>query len=916
MASTYQKITQPIRNIGETISNKFFPRQTETRTTIPATKVYDVTPSNPRGTPAPTPEIFKPKPNPFSKGSGGGSGGYSIQNPSGQGGIEISLTGERTTIIYQPDISRANEQARQQQTALRETARQQFLNYASGQQRQNVFAGKISEPQLYERQIGEFTPEGETNKKIPVTKIFYREPQKQTTTTGEKTNIYEREATPQEIKYFREQSKVLEVLPAPITTLEKFRQQQAIIKFQKTTSANKGEDVSYKQEVLNLGLGFVVSYVDSVEFLSNLFTNPLETVKSIPASIKQGGSYLSSGQFASDLNTNPSYIFGYAGGIYSQFKVGGKAYNYVAGKKEIITPIRNLKIPEFTENQIYVVKGGKEFKLSSYDITGELKPPREKIITTQLRLDLGGKNAPNFLRYRTLTGEKALIKSYISKEILPAQPFRIQTTAPAINNLPFEVVEARGGSNILRYKIISGESSLINPRINNLIKLDEYLLKQYVEAQTQRGIPASIQTAKTFTPRFTEFESSIIKATKTGKYNLRTQTQTLIDNDILQTQNLKDLKISFGNKKTFAEVSYKNLRLEAGKGRTTDLNLALTRTKELLETPELKILTSETFFKDVTKPLSRATGKTPRLKGTVFIKQEPFILDTAPANFITPANIKKTPLSESFKQFQQLEQNKILSKVLPKTPAVKTITKIINPITEQGIIKNSLALESLTRQQTKTPSMFKERTLTTQRNIPSLIEKEALKEDTLIKQIQQPKLLEKNLLKEDQLTKLIQAQKLQEKLLQKPLLKTGEKNIFIPTPIMSNRIYPAREKKKKQRKFLRQAPAYSVFLKQRGKYTPFGSGLPKGLALQKLDIGLRTKLSRTGKIVQTKQDTDLQDISFDLDKQVFRQYKQKNKKQIPLPFGNYIQRSKYSLSPIEAELLQQSKKSSRRRFKW
>ena len=107
-------------------------------------------------------------------------------------------------------------------------------------------------------------------------------------------------------------------------------------------------------------------------------------------------------------------------------------------------------------------------------------------------------------------------------------------------------------------------------------------------------------------------------------------------------------------------------------------------------------------------------------------------------------------------------------------------------------------------------------------------------------------------------------------------------------------------------------PAYSGFIKRRGVFIPYFSGVPKGIALKDLTKGLRTSLSRTGFIKQSGEETTIQDISFNLDKKVFRDYRQIRGKIQPLPYGTTIKRTSRSFDTPEEKYL--IKASRRRKF--
>jgi len=328
---------------------------------------------------------------------------------------------------------------------------------------------------------------------------------------------------------------------------------------------------------------------------------------------------------------------------------------YATKRITTIAPTRKVLTPSFVEKQVYGISQGKQHKFSTYDIVGEYKPPRLKTVTSRFRQQLG-------------------LKPLSTKDI-PAKGFNIQTVSPAIDNFPFQVVEKRTGSNILRYKTISGDSFPINPRVSKLSNVDDFLLRRYVEGKT--GLPTSSETAKVFAPRGSDFQLSDISTIKTHKFNVKGKKTTFIDNRLYKNVEADSFKVRIGSDKTYAELDFGKVKFEAGKGKTTETSRALTRTKQIVDTPDYEVLKSETYFKDVTKPGARASGKTPKLTGEIYIKKEPILIDSvSDVTFINTADIVKTPLSKTFQVQKQVSP---LAKIFPKIPPSKTITKLAPP---------------------------------------------------------------------------------------------------------------------------------------------------------------------------------------------------------------------------------------------
>ena len=113
-------------------------------------------------------------------------------------------------------------------------------------------------------------------------------------------------------------------------------------------------------------------------------------------------------------------------------------------------------------------------------------------------------------------------------------------------------------------------------------------------------------------------------------------------------------------------------------GKRTDLNQAVTRQKQIVESPNIDVYSSQTVFKDISKVNARASGKTPKLRTTLYNIKETLVLDSEPIKIIKPSSNKKTSLSSTFKEQKALQESKPvnLPKLLPKTTGTtKTVVK-------------------------------------------------------------------------------------------------------------------------------------------------------------------------------------------------------------------------------------------------
>ncbi len=512
------------------------------------------------------------------------------------------------------------------------------------------------------------------------------------------------------------------------------------------------EGLSQKQETALLrgatglglaefGVGLGLSLQTGVETTGKLVTAPIKTTKEIITSIPELPKQLPA--IMSTIETRPSFALGYATGEIAQAKALGLGISKFKRIK-ITKPLRPVRTPYFTEKQMFVVSKGKEIKLSTYDILGEYKPPMVEKITTPFRESLGFK--PIKVKY------------------IPPKKFSIKTLGYAVGEKPFDVSLVKAGKRTADIFEVRGVSKFIEPRVDiaKLTKVEKFALGKLRPPAPEKFLGKMFK-------RGADISLSDIEITKLARAKPSTKALSL------------KLK-------------------EAGKLR--ELSKAITETKPLLETPSTRIFTSETYFKDVTKPFARAIGKTPKLKGIIYQLKEPLILDAEKvAKFISPVGIKKTPLA---KTFQELKTKQIFTAPKPiiKIPEVKTTMKIIAPpkiktpalaslsqlklVTGLGVIEGRfprgiLGEKIIIKPKVKEISKLKE--ITKIKQISKVKEISKLKEITKIKQV--PKVKQVSKLKEitklKQISKLKQLQKL--KLIPKLKLLTKPKTKYTPFPI-------------------------------------------------------------------------------------------------------------------------------------
>jgi hypothetical protein len=556
-------------------------------------------------------------------------------------------------------------------------------------QQNNILLSKLKKQSssakavLYEKQVDSFRPEGKT-KDIPVTKVYY----KQGTT--------ERPATNEEQQYYKTQTNVVQASTKKVNVpYQKIKE-----KVTKTTGTiNEGLYTGITKRIENtgkkaynkipVGVRERISLSDSklsnniagntVRFskgvVGGIYTDvrdqPLKNVALIGGGAIVGGTirgisygakavskapyikpiakslstkvrtikivggtglltYYGSG-ITSQVISAPTYqekgkVIGIAGKDVALFGYGAtkgtKAGDFLFRPIRVREPIRPVKVPEAKEVSFDVITGGKEYTLSKYVIEGEVRPPIRKYTTTR------------FKQYFDIQPKPKNVKT------IPARTYRVETLSPVVNNKPFAVSEIRQGSKVGRLSYIQGKTESFNPKIelDSLTNTERYTLNKMIESRT--GLPASEKTSKIFFKEGADLTKSFIKSEKLSKINV------------------KDRKVNI-----------------LTMGKRVNLNQAITRTNVLRDTDDYTLYRSSTFFKDVTKPFSRSSGKIPELRTTILRIKEPLVLDTDSPTIIKTTGTTKTPLSVTFGKGLKtttLQTYKEMPKVLPKVTTTKT----------------------------------------------------------------------------------------------------------------------------------------------------------------------------------------------------------------------------------------------------
>lgn len=99
----------------------------------------------------------------------------------------------------------------------------------------------------------------------------------------------------------------------------------------------------------------------------------------------------------------------------------------------------------------------------------------------------------------------------------------------------------------------------------------------------------------------------------------------------------------------------------------------------------------------------------------------------------------------------------------------------------------------------------------------------------------------------------------------------------------------------KDKRLFNTKETYNVLVKRRGKYVPIATDLTRGKAKRLLSNRLQTEISRTGKLVKSGRKKEIfGEDSFELEKNIFRDYKIRKGKKIKLS-DEYIQRTSANL---------------------
>lgn len=513
-------------------------------------------------------------------------------------------------------------------------------------------------------------------------------------------------------------------------------------------------------------------------------------------------------------------------------------------QKFIVTePLREVRKPYAVETITSEINMGKLTRYSDYAIFTEQAPPRIQYTTSLYRESIG--KIPKDIIY------------------LPSIVSKTKTPFLATAERPFITLETVGGK-VGKLTEVSGTSTPLDIlSYKTLPKSQQFLIQRLAESKTG-GIPVAEKNLfKILSPKDLRFISDIdIK--RLGKFKIKKE-YNILEPVLPRKLGMKEPKYLTGFGEPYFSTPQKMTRFQT-----------ITETK-LLEVPKgmedvYELSKSKIVFKDVTKPLSRARGKTPELN--VYTKEflEPKVISKEPIKFISPANIKKTSLTKKF-QIQRQLQLTLVKPSLPLLKVSKAITKtdiISSPVQESKSI--SLFAGTGVYERTEggqVPSMMGQTSIiknvyisretlisepqykTISKTIYKVIQKPITKEIT--KTIQKPILKEITKVIPKEITKTIQKpmQKLTSKLIQKQITKPTSK--IIPSTFL--RITPSSNKQKlplpsfssgKQPK--PSQGIFSVFMRRFGKFKPIGRTRTQKEAFQLGMFKTGTTLGATFKI--------------------------------------------------------------------
>jgi hypothetical protein len=512
--------------------------------------------------------------------------------------------------------------------------------------------------------------------------------------------------------------------------------------------------------------------------------------------------------FNKELSTEER-IFGGMKAIGSASILGIQGYSYLTKPQAIY--IKKPVKTGFIERQY--VKEGKVF--STY-ILKQQRQGVDVIANTRIR---------NWL------GLKPVVSGQISKDIT----YVTKVIGSAELDKPFIVKSYKQGSPITKFTLIGGKGKPFTPESWNFLSKQEKYIWQTI-AERQLGKPVPMKFVPSLLNKQAEsFEGSIF-AKDLMKYSLKG----------------KNLKIDI---------------LTGGKTESRFLTGTIQRKIIPSREAPIDLYYSETYFKDVTFPMTRAAGKVPVLKGYTFRIKKPVGESFAIGK---PAELSFKETSPGVFQVQPVIQQSQqamfigLPKIATRIPRASIAPSLKAPTTSMQIRyapQELLQQKSAPALQLKQPDAFKIETR--QQSFPKEITKTTtlIKQPQSLKQPQSPSFKQPSALKTPQSLK--QPQLLKQPQALKQSQKTEQSQMPFPriTKIPATKQSSAFGKAKIVSAKLFAKQSYEVQLRRRGKFFAIGRGLPYGKALKLGAERTKTTLAATFRLIP-KGTTAMEDIYY------------------------------------------------------
>lgn len=262
-----------------------------------------------------------------------------------------------------------------------------------------------------------------------------------------------------------------------------------------------------------------------------------------------------------------------------------------------------------------------EKRIAGAVMAGALTPFRLKEFPSEIRIPLREPRATfiEFQRPANINGKKTTISSFrittertpptkvfpieIGKQsyIDPAKLEITKTVRPFLDKQPAFTLTTKGG-NTGQLEFVSGSFENVPTTLSNfqgLPKTQQFLWQRVAEGIT--GRPISLKRVPLVLSKNTQKAQGLIQ------------------------------EFRFGNIKKSGTITEINLLEPKTLGKRTSKFEVVSETQPSLDTGKFEIAKSEIFFKDVTNPLARATGKTPKLTGLIVRAKEQLVIDTRPS---------------------------------------------------------------------------------------------------------------------------------------------------------------------------------------------------------------------------------------------------------------------------------------------